>query len=109
MYETPLLGETQEGETEERDQSEKQDRRRHAEDEAAANPGNAGGAGGHVHHIEGHEKETRETISKRGHAQSREQSGNLEERDEQAVRHANGESVQISRRQGERDRGAGIR
>ena len=36
------------------------------------NPAKAGGCGGHVHDIEGDEKETREAVGKRGHAQGRE-------------------------------------
>ena len=107
--ELSLLGETQEREAEEGDEGEEQDRRWHAEDEAAANPRDAGGAGGHIHDIERDEGVAGEAVGERGHPQSGEQSGNLEICDEHAVCHADGEGEQVSQCQGERDRNAAIR
>ena len=106
---SPLLGETQERETESGDEGEEQDRRRNAKDEAASDPGDAAGACGHVHHIERDEEVASEAIGERGDAEGREESGNLEIGDQHAVHHPDGEGEQVSERQRERDRGAGIR
>jgi len=54
------------------------------------------------------EGEAREAINQRGHAQSREQSGDLEIGDQHAVEHPGGQGEQISQQHGDWDRRAAV-